>query len=375
LPRAAGPLRQPEATVRDKLAEKLFAKVMGQDSDGPDYLNDYAAPLQALASHKYDEYGGYRPGVKFMETLAGWLDQLETEERRVALDFVLERLIFVSNAELDHAISVAYRDLVRPRLLERVAAEEGLQHWHVSRTGRSPAFARLERQLLVLGLADGARLDRFRRNNPRLVHAQFAPSPLVDERNAQDLVRALAEAQDDRDSRFRHVLLVDDFSGSGFTMLRPEGTGWGGKLAKFQAHLERLEAWGVVSSDVAVSIVLYVASQQAVSALQQGLAATTWGWTLDVVQTIPDDAKVRGEAFEDLCLKYHDPVFDDEIKKQAGDTSALGFSDGRLPLVLPHNTPNNSVSLLWADSTDGRPDGLGRRALFPRFERHRADRR
>lgn len=362
--------------MRDKLAEKLFATVMGQDSDGPDYLVDYAAPLQALASHKYDEYGGYRPGVKFMETLAGWLNQLAPEERRMALDFVLDRLVFVSNAELDHAISVAYRDLVRPRLLARAAAEADRPAWQVRRTAESVEFERLERQLLVLGLADGARLDRFRRNNPRLVHAQFAPSTLVEKRNAEDLVGDLAKVHADPESRFRHVLLVDDFSGSGFTMLRLEEGVWAGKLAKFNDHLGKLVEWKVVSHDAAVSIVLYVASEQAVSALEAGMAETGWGWTLDVVQVIPNRLRVENEPFEDLCRKYHDPVFDDKIKKQVGQTAALGFSDGRLPLVLPHNTPNNSVSLLWGDTTsDGRPGALGRRALFPRFERHRADRR
>jgi hypothetical protein len=41
--------------------------------------------------------------------------------------------------------------------------------------------------------------------------------------------------------------------------------------------------------------------------------------------------------------------------------------------VLFHNTPNNSVCILWADTTD-RDEGQNRRALFPRYERHRADR-
>ena len=47
--------------------------------------------------------------------------------------------------------------------------------------------------------------------------------------------------------------------------------------------------------------------------------------------------------------------------------------DAALPVVLHHNTPNNSISLLWADTTD-REDGSKRHALFPRYERHHADR-
>ena len=42
----------------------------------------------------------FSPGRRFIESLALWLRQFETkEERRLAYDFVRERLIFISNAE------------------------------------------------------------------------------------------------------------------------------------------------------------------------------------------------------------------------------------------------------------------------------------
>ena len=43
----------------------------------------------------------------------------------------------------------------------------------------------------------------------------------------------------------------------------------------------------------------------------------------------------------------------------------LGFADGRLPLVLSHNTPNNSIYLIWAE------DGHKVLGLFPRVSRHK----
>ena len=69
-----------------------------------------------------------------------------------------------------------------------------------------------------------------------------------------------------------------------------------------------------------------------------------------------------------LCHDYYDPATADEHK---GDTP-LGYEDCALPLVLAHNTPNNSVCLLWAESSAD--VGLGRHALFPRYERHHKDR-
>jgi hypothetical protein len=55
-----------------------------------------------LARYKYDEYQQYAPGRRFIESLALWLRQLQSEaERRTAYEFVRRRLIFVSTAESD----------------------------------------------------------------------------------------------------------------------------------------------------------------------------------------------------------------------------------------------------------------------------------
>jgi hypothetical protein len=71
----------------------------------------------------------------------------------------------------------------------------------------------------------------------------------------------------------------------------------------------------------------------------------------------------------DLSCKYYDPLLDDRHKGSV----PLGFESGELPLILHHNTPNNSVCLLWGD-TVGRDQALPLRALFPRYERHHEER-
>ena len=61
--------------------------------------------------------------------------------------------------------------------------------------------------------------------------------------------------------------------------------------------------------------------------------------------------------FDALLHKYYDKSVEDEHKGAV----VHGFAEVGLPLVLSHNTPNNSVYLLWEKKTD---------PLFPRFERH-----
>jgi hypothetical protein len=47
----------------------------------------------------------------------------------------------------------------------------------------------------------------------------------------------------------------------------------------------------------------------------------------------------------------------------------LGYKECALPLILEHNTPNNSISLLWAETT-GAHGAHAMRPLFRRVTRH-----
>ena len=44
----------------------------------------------------------------------------------------------------------------------------------------------------------------------------------------------------------------------------------------------------------------------------------------------------------------------------------LGFDECALPVVLSHNTPNNSLPILWQDADDDKQF----KGLFPRISRH-----
>jgi hypothetical protein len=170
------------------------------------------------------------------------------------------------------------------------------------------------------------------------------------------------------------VILVDDFAGSGYTLLRwsEEEENWGGKLFRLKKHLDELSRDGLVASDAAVCLVLYLASAPVYRKIKECIDSASFGWDLEVVQIIPDSFSLIGNPIAALSQKYFDQVLRDEIKAQGGDP-ALGFGEFALSVVLHHNTPNNSVGLLWADTSE-RDDGVHRRALFPRRERHNPER-
>jgi hypothetical protein len=129
---------------------------------------------------------------------------------------------------------------------------------------------------------------------------------------------------------------------------------------------------GYVLPDVPGTVVLYCASEQAVRHIAENLHKTGLGdWSVRSTHMLPLNIRVTytNSEMADLACEYYDASTNDKHKGPV----PLGFSDCALPLVLAHNTPNNSICPLWMDTRDD-PDSLKRRALFPRYERHHPDR-
>ena len=65
--------------MRDQLAEQLLAKVMKWDSAE---VAGHMPLLQSMATYKYDDYQQFFPGMRFIESLALWLQQFEEHHER-----------------------------------------------------------------------------------------------------------------------------------------------------------------------------------------------------------------------------------------------------------------------------------------------------
>jgi len=375
--------------VRDVLAERLLAEVM--DWTPQDVARERPA-LQAMATHKYDDYAQFAPGKRFVESLALWLSQFAAErERQIAYNFVRERLVFCSSAEMTHLVQIAYADHIRPFLLRQAAQQLGVSDARVAQVARSLEYRELQRRTLFLGLSDGARMDVLRRSHDELNHEQVWPTYSMSKDQAQAMVDELRKGvahlreQDPReeDVYFRVVFLLDDFSGSGISYLtvgnapHPEPSG---KLARFCSSLQNSEegvSQLVRTADLRICVVLYMATDQARAHIQDALARLNGPHSVqaEVMVVMPvassirlQDANPRDLDFLAIADKYYDEAAENEHTQKGGGSVARGFAGCALPLVLHHNTPNNSVFLLWAD-----PQRYRIRGLFPRVERHRSE--
>jgi hypothetical protein len=368
--------------MKDQLAEVLLAKVMSWKS--PQDFVEHGLPLQAIAAYKYDEYQQFSPGMRFIESLALWLGQFETiEKRRIALKFVRERLVFMSTAELNHLVSISYPDHIRPFLLSKSASESGLMKWHRGRVANSQEFRCRERRCLFLGLSDGSHTDIFRRANPNLQNDQVRQSHELSQERVQDLKAELTKdlakiygrEPSPQEAVFRSVVLLDDFSASGLSYIRqkPDGSA-AGKVGKFLAFLrDRSKPLCNLFTDqgLEVILVLYMATQTAEQVLSDNLAelckACGHESKVLIIQRFPESQRIcRGAIpeLDQLIDSHYDSANESTSTALGGTDLKYGFAGGGLPLILSHNTPNNSLALLWAESAT-------MRALFPRITRHK----
>ncbi|MGB2624342.1 MAG: hypothetical protein WA857_04130 [Candidatus Acidiferrum sp.] len=368
--------------MKDQLCEQLLAKVMGWKS--PQDWVQHGLPLQVIASYKYDEYQQFSPGMRFIESLALWLGQFETpEERHTALRFVRDRLVFVSSAELNHLVCICYPDHIRPFLLSKTASESGFMKWQREKVAKSQEFRVRERKCLFLGLSDGSHTDVLRRANPHLQNEQVRQSHELSDERVQDLKAELTKDltkiygrdPNPEEAVFRSIVLLDDFSASGLSYIRKKNDGTvSGKVGKF---VTALRAGSKPLSDLFIKngleviLVLYMATQTAARNLSDSLAELcgTCGYEpkVLVVQRFPESQRIqRGTVPEfDLLIDSHYDKENESTSTALGGTDLkYGFAGGGLPLILSHNTPNNSVGLLWAESEHMRP-------LFPRVTRHK----
>lgn len=354
--------------------------------------------LRLMARLKYDGYRDFQAGMRFIESLATWLQQFETaEQRRTAYEFVRKALVYIGPNEMQRLVEQLYPKVVRDRLVRMVAKERGIPPYKVyADDDARRAVERLRRQTLFMGLSDGARIDGLRHSNVGLLNnEQLVVSTQLDTEKWQDLVGQLEDALEDKQAKFRLIYLIDDFMGTGTSFLRynEQKAKWSGKLTKFKESIglarQGLGGKQIFADDWELCIHHYIGSHAASTIMvereeEARSSLRSEGWASAVhfsfgtvlPAELPIDAP--GNDFGDfikLTNIFYDPIIRTKHTDVGGKAHlGLGYGGCALPLILDHNTPNNSVALLWAETEGGEREG-GQIApamspLFRRRQRH-----
>lgn len=364
--------------MNESLTIRALEKVMQWDEET---IARETIWLRLMSHFKYDSYRDYLGGVRFLERLVDWLQQFKQQDRQAAYDYVRQRLIFVSYAEMQHLVDWFFPAFVQPVLISHVATKLGIPQYLLWNQDKAESEFDLSlRKTLFVGLSDGARMDMLRRTNERRVsNEQVLVTTQINDSKWRDVLEELREDLEDDQARFSRIFLVDDFAGSGKTLLRRDKKGvWTGKLKKFRdeqseifdTHLEpgwTLHVHHYVGSHEAskrISATADEAGRELGSDWFQNLSFT-YGLILpENVRLTPD----QNSSFWSQTETYYDPIIETEAIRVGGKTAKRGFGDCGLPLILEHNTPNNSVALLWAETTGEK--GHPMRPLFRRAQRH-----
>lgn len=379
------------------LALNLVADVMKWDNE---VATEEYAWLRLMSAMKYDGYSDFRAGVRFLESLVSWLRHFAEADRPAAYAFIKKRLVYISTLEMQRVIETFIPEIVTPYLRRCVGEDLGIKPYEVWKTAEgAAAFKTRLRRCLFVGLSDGSRIDVLRRANAgRLSQEQVIPMMNVDDDKWKSLASDLKDELG-AEARFDDVYLIDDFTASGTTFIRfPDGKPKG-KLYKFEKIVQdakkRLESDFPLAEGYTIHIHHYVSTAQAHDALNERLAeandklkSKSFGNSLITEgMQLPNDLRIAtidkatriatpthdGDGpIVDLCGRYYDHDLFKRLEKhcrEAGqEDMKYGYADCALPLILEHNTPNNAIPLLWAE-TEGK-HGQQMHPLYFRRDRH-----
>ncbi len=370
--------------MNEDLCLRTLASIM-------DWSNDRARTeyqwLRLMSRFKYDSYRDFVAGVRFLECLITWLTQFDkAHERQAAYDFVRNRLIYVGSAELTKLVELCYFETVKPTIAAVAAAEIGVERHRLWAHPDGPtAYARSLRHVLIMGLSDGARTDMLRYvARGDLTNEQVVGFTHIDFDKWEDLLTDLREDTKHDESRFRYLFVIDDFTASGTSLLRKPGDKWKGKLVRLWNSLERAKTdlkEDPLEEGWTLYVHHYLATPRAVEVVQarhdEALKELGDAWFQNVKFTFSAkfDASIEvtdasDPAFLELTDAYYDASIEPEkhLEECGIDDLKRGYAACSLPLILEHNTPNNSLALLWAESAS--IDGHAMRPLFRRHQRH-----
>ncbi len=344
--------------------------------------------LRAIAQYKYDNYQNFSIGMRFLESFVIWLDQFNNDnDKKISYDFITSKLIYISRQEILHLVSLIYYKSILPVLIDIVADRNKKPKYLINQHISDPYFKILLRKCLFMGLSDGSMMGDFRRENKKnsISHEQICSIYYINRDKRLDLQKELKKGlleipveendlklkREKKRNRFEVLFLLDDFTASGKSFIDKKKRRFKGKIAKSIKVIEKNK--GFFQRKYLVVIVLCIATNKARRHIDKYMRELlkrkpNVEYRIEVLQILEDNITITdSEKIYDLILKddYYDPAVQSEHTDKGGSQILkLGFAECAIPVILNHNTPNNSIFILWSY------DYLKFKGLFPRITRH-----
>ena len=378
--------------MRFNLAKQFLAQLMNWDDiEATERLKE----IDLMADIKYDSYDQFMPGIKFVGNFYLWLSQFKEEERQLMYDFVKKYIIYINSNQISHLIDLLYNTKIIPLIREKVVGDfkqkgQLVNKFNYQLLDNSQEFKSHKRKTLFIGLSDGSHIDIIRRNS-YLNNDQVLTNYYPDDNKIDDLVKELGKSDDlanDEEKKFESIVLVDDFTASGTSFIRVKDDGsFSGKLPSFFTELENNKIFKKLLTDgYEVRLFFLIATKNAFTYIKDTLAQYMHqheGLKIEVncIQTLDENAKFTNhqeqEARDMLAVigkkcYIHEEALTDAYKNSYADDAEkryhLGYKQCALTVVLNHNTPNNSLPIIWQPKKTDNKQPLY--PLFYRITRH-----
>lgn len=370
--------------MNKKLTSNLLSKIMKWDENK---LMEEIPPLQFIAEMKYDLYDHFMPGTRFLGSLSVWLNKFDENERKVMYEFVKDKLVFISSSQMTYLITLMCRVKVQKALINKTAEKLGIDSYKVKKIISDSEFNKLKRLSLFIGLSDGAHMDMIRRTL-KLDNEQVITNYYPDKNKIHDISESIQKDQilaDIRDKKISNVFLIDDFTASGTSFIREDGDRIKGKLKKVWDKLFIKDNGEgtfeqIISKNVSIHILFCIATKRAITHIKNFIPQLKKGHDdisiyVDCVQLIEDESSdnIKNDKNLEKILGRSTYINNENVLTKSfgvgkGEHHWMGYGDGALPIVLSHNTPNNSILVLWQSESD--KDNNEYPSLFPRINRH-----
>lgn len=374
--------------MRFNLAKQFLAQLMNWDDiETTERLKE----IDLMADIKYDSYDQFMPGIKFVGNFYLWLSQFKEEERQLMYDFVKKYIIYINSNQISYLIDLLYNTKIIPLIRKKVVGDfcqkgQLVNKFNYKLLDNSQEFKLHKRKTLFIGLSDGSHIDIIRRNS-YLNNDQVLTNYYPDDNKIDDLVKELGKSDDlanDEEKKFESIVLVDDFTASGTSFIRLKDDGsFSGKLPTFFTVLESSDRFKKLLADgYEIHLFFLIATKNALTYIKEMLVQYQQQYEglkieVDCIQKLDENAKFTNlqeqEAKDMLAIiskkcYIHEESLTDAYKKSYVDDAEkryhLGYKQCALTVVLNHNTPNNSLPIIWQP-----PKTDIKQPLYPLFYR------
>ncbi len=292
-------------------------------------------------------------------------------------------IVYLTPAEINHLVELCFPERLQPVLRTATADDLCIKPYLVwANASSARAYDRLVRASLFIGLSDGARIDSFRRANTGIIsNEQVLLALEISDEKWEQVLKDLRDELKDSNAKFRLVFLIDDFAGTGSTLIRYDAKKgvWKGRLEKLWNNIKDKRNTHF-SADWRLHIHDYIATEAAKNHIEasekkrreeggsQWLPRIDYSFGTILPSSLSISPKTHASLFS-IMNKHYNPAIQTEHTSVGGvENIANGYGGCGLPLVLEHNTPNNSVALLWAEC-EANKDVSSKPAMRPLFRR------